>query len=116
VYAPCALGATLNAASIPGLRCRIVAGAANNQLATTEDAERLRDAGILYAPDYVINGGGALHGIGLERLGWDAERLDREVAGIGATLTQIYEQADAEGITTNEAAERLAAERLRDAS
>ena len=72
VYAPCALGATLSADSIPLLRCRIVAGGANNQLATPEDGERLRAAGILYAPDYVINGGGALHGIGLERLGWDA--------------------------------------------
>jgi leucine dehydrogenase len=116
VYAPCALGATLNADSIPRLRCSVVAGAANNQLAMSEDAERLRARGILYAPDYVINGGGALHGIGLERLGWDPERLDREVAGIGSTLTRIYEQADAEGITTNEAAERLAAERLRAAS
>jgi leucine dehydrogenase len=112
VYAPCALGATLNADSIPKLRCRVVAGAANNQLATAEDGQRLRAAGILYAPDYVINGGGALHGIGLERLGWDDARLEREVAGIGATLTRIYQQADAEGMTTNEAAERLAAERL----
>ena len=90
VYAPCALGATLNADSIPRLRCRIVAGAANNQLATAEDGERLRAAGILYAPDYVINGGGALHGIGLERLGWDADRVEREVAGIGDTLAGIY--------------------------
>jgi leucine dehydrogenase len=112
VYAPCALGATLNAASIPRLRCRIVAGGANNQLATPEDGERLRAAGILYAPDYVINGGGALHGIGLESLGWDVDRLEREVAGIGDTLTGIYRQADAAGITTSEAAERLAVERL----
>ena len=109
---PCALGATLNAESIPRLRCRIVAGGANNQLATPEDGERLRAAGILYAPDYVINGGGALHGIGLERLGWDADRLEREVAGIGDTLSGIYRQAEAAGITTSEAAERLAAERL----
>jgi leucine dehydrogenase len=115
VYAPCALGATLNADSIPRLRCRVVAGAANNQLAEPEDAERLRAAGILYAPDYVINGGGALHGIGIETLGWDGDRLEREVAGIGATLTGIYRHAEAEGITTNEAAERLAADRLQDA-
>ena len=112
VYAPCALGATLNAESIPRLRCRVVAGAANNQLAGPEDGERLRAAGILYAPDYVINGGGALHGIGLESLGWDADRLEREVAGIGDTLAGIYRQADTDGITTSEAAERLAAERL----
>ncbi len=112
VYAPCALGATLNAESIPKLRCRIVAGAANNQLATPEDAERLRAAGILYAPDFVINAGGAMHGIGLEQLGWDEAELDRRVEGIGDTLTLIFEAADAEGITTDEAAERLAAERL----
>ena len=112
VYAPCALGATLNEASIPRLRCRAVAGAANNQLAEPDDAERLRGAGILYAPDYVINGGGALHGIGLEQLGWDPERLEREVAGIADTLTGLYRQADEERITTNEAAERLAATRL----
>ena len=112
VYSPCALGATLNADSIPRLRCRVVAGSANNQLATPEDAERLARAGILYAPDYVINGGGALHGIGLEQLGWDAETLERKVAGIGDTLTRVYDEADAEGITTAAAAERLAAQRL----
>src|SRR5262249_19207693 len=57
IYSPCAMGATLNAESIPRLRCRIVAGSANNQLAEPEDADRLDEAGILYAPDYVINAG-----------------------------------------------------------
>ena len=114
VYSPCALGATLNGDSIPKLRCRVVAGGANNQLATPEDGELLRAQGILYAPDYVINGGGALHGIGLEHLGWDAERLEREVAAIGDTLARIYVESDTEGIPTHEAAERLAAERLRE--
>ena len=77
--------------------------AANNQLATPEDGERLRAAGILYAPDYVINGGGAMHGIGLEQLGWDADELERKVAGIGDTLARLYEQAEAEGITRRRA-------------
>ena len=112
VYAPCALGATLTAESIPRLRCRIVAGAANNQLATEQDGERLRAAGILFAPDYVINGGGALHGIGLEQLGWSPEELDARVEAIGETLSQIYAAADAHGISTDAAAERLAAERF----
>jgi leucine dehydrogenase len=112
VYAPCALGATLNADSIPRLRCRAIAGSANNQLATSEDAERLRAAGILYAPDYVISGGGALHGIGLEQLGWDEQTLERKVAGIADTLARVYDEANAEGITTAAAAERLAALRL----
>ena len=58
VFSPCATGAVLNAETIPRLRCRIVAGAANNQLATPEDADRLAAAGILYAPDYVVNAGG----------------------------------------------------------
>lgn len=112
VYAPCALGATLSEESIPRLRCRLVAGAANNQLATREDGERLRAAGILYAPDFVVNAGGALHGIGLEQLGWDADELERRLAGIGDTLLEIFGTADTEGITTDEAAERLAAARL----
>ena len=113
VYAPCALGATLSEESIPRLRCGIVAGAANNQLATPEDGERLRAAGILYAPDFVINAGGAMHGIGQEQLGWDADELERRVAGIGDTLTRVFETAETDGITTDEAAERLAAEALR---
>ena len=112
VYAPCALGATLTAASIPRLRCRVVAGAANNQLETPADGDRLREAGILYAPDYAINGGGALHGYGLEQLAWTPAQLDEEVERIGDTLLEIYETADAEGITTAAAAERLAAQRL----
>ena len=116
VYAPCALGATLSAETIPRLRCRVVAGAANNQLAAPEDGERLRERGILYAPDFVINGGGALHGIGLEHLGWDGNRLEREVAAIGDTLARIYAEADAEGMTTAAAAERLAQAKLTDAS
>jgi leucine dehydrogenase len=116
VYAPCALGATLSAETIPRLRCGIVAGGANNQLATAADGERLRAAGILYAPDFVINGGGALHGIGLEHLGWTEERLETEVERIGDTLSRIYAEAATEGITTDAAAERLAAERLRAAA
>ena len=112
VLAPCAVGGVLNEHSVGRLRCRIVAGAANNQLATAADGERLREAGILYAPDYVINAGGALHGAGLQLLGWTREELDRRLAGIGETLTAIYREADEEGISTSEAAERLAAARL----
>ncbi|NIM63785.1 MAG: amino acid dehydrogenase, partial [Acidobacteria bacterium] len=60
IYAPCALGATLNEQTIPLLGCRGVAGSANNQLAEDDDADRLHDRGILYAPDFIANGGGAL--------------------------------------------------------
>jgi leucine dehydrogenase len=112
VYAPCALGGTLTAETIPRLRCRLVAGSANNQLAQPEDAERLRDAGILYAPDYVINAGGALNAIGVETLGWDRKTSDQRVAAIGDTLTEIYARAAADGTTTEAAAERLARARV----
>jgi len=112
VYAPCALGGTLSAETIPRLRCRIVAGSANNQLAQPEAAELLRDAGILYAPDYVINAGGALNAIGVETLGWDRATTDMRLAAIGDTLTEIYANAEAEGTTTEAAAERLARARL----
>jgi len=112
VYAPCALGATVNAESIPGMRCRIVAGSANNQLAEPEDAERLRDAGILYAPDYVINAGGVIYAWGTESLGWDRAAVGSRLAAIGDTLADIYERADTEGISTEQAAEAIARGRL----
>lgn len=112
VYAPCATGAVLTAATIPALRCRVVAGAANNQLAEPADAARLGAAGVLYAPDFVINSGGALHLIGTEMLGWDAGTLAGRVAGIGTTLTEIYRHADLEGTTTEAAAEAIARARL----
>jgi len=112
VYAPCALGATLSATTIPRLRSRIVAGSANNQLATPEDAERLRTAGILYAPDYVINAGGAIAINFLELNDRSHADVDVALAKIGDTLREIYRRAEAEGITTAAAADALAASRL----
>ena len=115
VYAPCAVGGTLGAETIPTLRCRIVAGSANNPLVEPEDAARLHAAAILYAPDYVINAGGVLQLAGLEELGWDEAELERSLAGVGDTLRRLYRDADANGITPAEAAERLAAERVAEA-
>jgi glutamate dehydrogenase/leucine dehydrogenase len=112
VYAPCAVGGTLSADSISQLRCRIVAGSANNQLATPEDAQRLHDRGILYAPDYVINAGGVIQLLGLEDFGWDEEELGRNLATIGDTLRMLFRTADEDGITPAVAAERVAAERI----
>jgi len=112
VYAPCALGATLSSTSIPELRCRIVAGSANNQLARPEDAELLQSAGILYAPDYVINAGGAIAINYLELNGRTQSDVDTALAKIGDILTQIYAQAEAAGMTTAAAADALAASRL----
>jgi glutamate dehydrogenase/leucine dehydrogenase len=112
VYSPCAVGGTLNVDSIPQLRCRIVAGSANNQLATPEDAERLHARGILYAPDYVVNAGGVIQLVGLEDHGWDAQELERNLAAIGDTLRRLFRDADASGTTPAAAAERLAAQRI----
>jgi len=112
VYAPCATGAVLTAATIPRLACRIVAGAANNQLGEPGDAALLRQRGILYAPDYVINAGGVIHLAGYETLGWDEAMMQARLAGIGETLLGLYETAEREGITTAEAADRLARERI----
>jgi leucine dehydrogenase len=117
VYAPCALGAVLNAETIPQLKCRIVAGGANNQLAVAQDAERLKARGILYAPDYVINAGGAIAALGIETLGWSHEQAEREVvAKVRRALGEIYAIAEAEGITTEAAARRVAEARLRAAA
>ncbi len=112
VYAPCALGGTVNAETIPRLRCRVVAGCANNQLSESGDAGRLREAGILYAPDFVINAGGVLYAWGVETLKWGPEAVETRLAGIGDALADIYMRADAERITTEAAAEQIALARL----
>lgn len=115
VYAPCATGGVLSIDTIPLLKCRVVAGAANNQLATRDDAQRIQDAGILYAPDYVVNAGGVTWLAGYETLGWDDATMQARLAGIGQTLEGLYTTAETEGITTVEAADRLARSRLQDA-
>lgn len=113
VYAPCARGATLNDQTIPRLQCRAVAGCANNQLLEPRHAEDLRDRGILYAPDYVINAGGIIN-VGVELLpgGYNEavalERIDR----IYDNLKRVFEISRREGICTRESAARLAEERL----
>jgi leucine dehydrogenase len=112
VLAPCATGSGLNADTIPMLACRTVAGCANNQLAGPDDAARLKDAGILYAPDFVINAGGVIHLAGYETLGWDEAKMRSRLEGIGDTLAEIFASAKTEGITTEEAAERLADARI----
>jgi leucine dehydrogenase len=111
-FAPCAAGAVLTPATIPRLACRVVAGAANNQLGRGVEAALLAPRGILYAPDYVINAGGVIHLAGYETLGWDEAMMQARLAGIGETLAGIFATADADGITTAEAADRLALARL----
>lgn len=114
LLSPCALGGILNKQTIPNLRCLAVAGGANNQLAEKTGANRLRRKKILYAPDYVINIGGAMAIIGMETLGWPQARADNEVKSVRATLLQIFEAAKMEGITPEAAARRIAEARLSD--
>jgi len=95
VYAPCAVGATVNERTIPQLKCRVVAGSANNQLRVDEDAERLHRRGIVYAPDYIINAGGALAFSLMLEGGWDDKALFRRTAGIGDAVRDILREASA---------------------
>jgi leucine dehydrogenase len=97
VYAPCAIGATLNKETIPQLQCRIVAGSANNQLLTAADADRLLDRGIVYAPDYVINAGGALSFALMDRGMSDHGALLAETEIIGTMIGEILRKAETSG-------------------
>jgi leucine dehydrogenase len=112
LYSPCAVGGTLSAETIPRLRCRAVAGCANNQLAEPEDGDRLQEAEILYAPDYVANAGGVIQLVGLEDLGWSEDELQEGLAHIGDTLRTLFRAAAEQGITPAAAAEQLVAERV----
>lgn len=113
VFAPCALGGVINDQTIPELKVKIVAGAANNQLLEDRHGEMLRARHILYAPDYVANVGGVFNGC-TELLGWETERASRKVDEIYDTILRVLESAHAQGIPTNQAADRLAEDHLRD--
>jgi len=112
VYAPCALGATLNDRTIPQIKAKVVAGAANNQLARASHDHLLRGRGILYAPDYVINAGGIIE-IFYEGPQYDAAIVHAHLERIGRTLTEIFERSSSEGRDTGEIADLMAQEILR---
>lgn len=112
VFAPCALGGVINDQTIPQLKVKIVAGAANNQLLEERHGEMLRERNILYAPDYVANAGGVLNG-STELLGWKPADASRKIGEIYDTILRIYESAKTQDITTNKAADQLAEERLK---
>ena len=112
VLAPCATGGVFSAETIPALTCRVVAGAANNQLARREDAAGLQAHGIVYAPDYVANAGGVIWLAGYETLGWDDAHMRARLAAIEQTLDDVFADAETHGITTAEAADRLARARI----
>jgi len=113
VYSPCARGATLNDQTIPRLRCKAVAGCANNQLLEPRHARELMARGILYAPDYVINAGGIIN-VSVELLpgGYDENISLRKIERIYQNLNTVFEISRRESIPTNEAAARLAEQRL----
>jgi leucine dehydrogenase len=111
VFAPCALGAIINPQTLEALRAPIIAGAANNQLASPELAEQLRRRDCLYAPDYAINAGGIID-VCYERTGGSAAELKAHIEGIEATLDEIFARSTAEGATTTAVADRMARERL----
>jgi glutamate dehydrogenase/leucine dehydrogenase len=111
IFSPCALGAVLNAGTVPELRCDAVVGSANNQLASLADAERLRHRGIVYAPDFVANAGGVIN-IAEEPHGYDHARAYDRIRSIHDTLLRVFDRAENDGITTAAAADRLAEERI----
>ena len=113
MFSPCAMGGSLNARTIPELRCAAVVGSANNQLADGTSAAMLAEAGVLYAPDFVVNAGGLINIA--EELAPGGYHQDRAYAAVGRifdTTASVLDQADAEGISTAEAADRVAERRI----
>ncbi|HEU5218671.1 MAG TPA: Glu/Leu/Phe/Val dehydrogenase dimerization domain-containing protein [Gemmatimonadales bacterium] len=111
IYAPCALGATINDDTLARLTVQIVAGGANNQLAEERHGIELEKKGVAYAPDFVINGGGLINVYG-ELQGWPLDRAKRKAAEIYDAILKIFAIARRDGIPSFQAADRLAEERL----
>ena len=115
IFAPCALGAILNQRTIPQLKCKIVAGSANNQLEVDSDGFDLMQKGIIYAPDYAINSGGLIN-VAAELDGYNHERVLAKVTKVYDTIADILERSDSEHIPPHQAADRLAEQRLAEAA
>ena len=111
IYAPCALGATINDDTLARLKVEIIAGGANNQLAEERHGKALEDRGLLYVPDFVINAGGLTNVYG-EIMGWGQERSKRKAQEIYDTILRIFAIAKRDGIPSYEAADRVAEERI----
>jgi len=111
VLAPCALGGAIHAANVTLLRCRVICGCANNQLADESLAESLAERGILYAPDFIANAGGLIH-VYMEISGYGEERAAQLTLGIETTMQRVLATAWEGRITPLRAARRLARERL----
>ena len=111
VFSPCALGAVVNDETLARLKVPVIAGAANNQLATTAHGEALHQRGVLYAPDYVLNAGGIID-IAYQQQGNSRSDMLAHVERIGSTLSEIFNRADAEDTPTCRVADQLAEERF----
>jgi leucine dehydrogenase len=115
IYAPCALGATVNSDTIPQLKCSVIAGAANNQLAEEKvHGRQLIERGIIYAPDFLINAGGLIN-VAAEASGsYNREKVTKDVEKIYNRILDIFSLSETEKITTQEAAIRIAQQRMDD--
>jgi|SRR5579859_66433 len=111
IFSPCALGAVLNERSIAEVGAHMVVGAANNQLATAKDGDRLRQRGILYAPDYVVNAGGIIN-VAAEYLGESQDDVGGRVAQIAMRILAVIDRAESNGISPSTAADQMARELL----
>lgn len=112
IFAPCALGGAINRRSIDDIQARIVAGAANNQLETPDIALALKQDGILYAPDYVINAGGIIN-VAAEVAGdFDPAWVQDKLSQLEDTLAEVFDRASAEDRTTEDVANEMALERM----
>jgi leucine dehydrogenase len=111
ILSPCALGAVINDDTIERLRCQVVAGSANNQLAEDRHGDKLHEKGILYAPDYVINSGGVIN-VADELEGYNHERAKKKVENIYNVMLELYDVARRENIPSYQAADRLAESRI----
>ena len=116
IYAPCARGAGINDETIPKLKCKAVAGCANNQLLEPRHAEALKDAGILYAPDFVLNAGGIIN-VSVELLpgGYSETVAMERIQRIYDNLKQVFEISRRDNIATVDAAIHLAEKRIEEA-
>lgn len=111
IYAPCALGAVINDETIPQIRAKVIAGAANNQLKETKHGDIIHEMGIVYAPDYVINAGGVIN-VADELYGYNYDRAIKKVETIYNNIEKVIDIAKRDGIPTYKAADRMVEERI----
>lgn len=111
IYAPCALGATINSETIPRLKAKVVAGSANNQLKAPEHGDILHEKGVVYAPDYFINAGGVIN-VADELNGYNHTRAMKKVETIYDNLTTVFNISKRDNVPTYVAADRMVEERI----